>query len=797
VGTSEFSPLSFDVTAPVVQYQGGTPVKDDACDPPTVDLTGKIALIHRGVCQFSAKAQTALAAGAAGVILYDSLDGEAPPDMPAGMGVGSVPIPMVSITQDAGKAIIASLASGPVTAEIKRTQAPDVDGTLDESIVGHEWGHYLHLRHVSCNSQQCLAQSEGWADFDAMLLAVHEGDDVATGSFALAQFAVVSFPDDPAYFGIRRFPYSLDFDKNPLVFHDITSGATLPTNAPIASQAAMSDNAEVHAAGEIWASMLVGSYFGMIQDPAHTYDEAHRLMSDYVVLGMTAAPADPTYTEQRDAVLAGAIATSPSDFLTIAQAFATRGAGTCAISPARESMDLMDVTDDFTLSADVTVTGAKLDDSTMSCDQDGVLDAGETGKLTVSITNAGAVPMKGATAVVTSTTTGVTFPKGGMITFADVPARSTMTGAVDVALDPSVKGQQTGTFSVALTATSCTPQTPFAFTPSLNYDALTTGATTDTVEAPTTAWTTSGMSADTIWARAEAMPGNMVWAGADLAVETDTQLVSPPLDVSTTDKLVMTFKQTYQFETEMGQFFDGGVIEVSSDGGTTWNDVSMYGDPAYTGKLPKPSMQSVNALGGRDAYVGTNPASPAFDTTTIDMGMSLAGKTIQVRFRIGTDDGGDAPGWQLDDIGFTGITNAPFSKVVDDAGKCATMGAGGAAGAAGAAGAGGSSGSAAGGAKGGAAGTTSNGGAASGHAGAATAGQGGASGASAGSTATAGHAGTAGAAGAAGVGNPAVAPTDDSGGGCGCSTATEHSRYGFGIAALGLIAAIRRRRSRA
>src|SRR5262249_42724290 len=52
---------------------------------------------------------------------------------------------------------------------------------------------------------------------------------------------------------------------------------------------------------------------------------------------------------------------------------------------------------------------------------------------------------------------------------------------------------------------------------------------------------------------------------------------------------------------------------------------------------------------------------------SLNLGMQLAGKTVQVRFRIGTDEGSGAAGWDIDNIAFTGITNTPFPSIVDNA----------------------------------------------------------------------------------------------------------------------------------
>ncbi len=54
----------------------------------------------------------------------------------------------------------------------------------------------------------------------------------------------------------------------------------------------------------------------------------------------------------------------------------------------------------------------------------------------------------------------------------------------------------------------------------------------------------------------------------------------------------------------------------------------------------------------------------------MDLGATLAGKTVQVRFRIGSDEAASELGWQIDNIGFEGITGTPFPSIKADAQAC-------------------------------------------------------------------------------------------------------------------------------
>lgn len=83
------------------------------------DLVGKFALIQRGGCDFTIKQANAEAAGAVGVIMYNNVAG-APIVMG---GTGSVNIPAVMITLDAGNAFNAEVSNGGV---VNVTMSPSV-----------------------------------------------------------------------------------------------------------------------------------------------------------------------------------------------------------------------------------------------------------------------------------------------------------------------------------------------------------------------------------------------------------------------------------------------------------------------------------------------------------------------------------------------------------------------------------------------------------------------------------------------------------------------------------------------
>jgi len=209
-------------------------------------------------------------------------------------------------------------------------------------------------------------------------------------------------------------------------------------------------------------------------------------------------------------------------------------------------------------------------------------------------------------------------------------------------------------------------------------------ATTDSVETKLVGWTAAGEGGDALWSRAGDATGNHVLLGSEATFETDVQLVSPVLQASATQPLVVTLQHAYKLDATQfpGVFFDGGVIELTDDGGATWRDVRELGaDPIYPGII---SIDFINALAGRKVFGGTSAAYPQRVPLALDFGTQFAGQPVQLRFRLGTDSccapsGPPAPvpsGWQLDDIAITGITNTPFPGFVAEPTKCVAAASG-------------------------------------------------------------------------------------------------------------------------
>jgi hypothetical protein len=676
-----FGPQTYNVTGELVLVDDGSTAgggtTSDGCSASFVNqVAGKIALIDRGVCTFVVKVQNAQANGAVGVIIADNQTSSNPPVL---WGSGTATIPAVSVTRSTGQSLRAMPAGTTVT--LTRSTAVDRDGTLDNAIVAHEWGHYISNRLIGdgngISNLQALGLGEGWGDFHALLLTVKAEDALVpananwNGVYSIAGYT--SFAQDPNgyYFGIRRLPYSTDLSKNGLTFKHIQDNVPLPAGVPTAFGQNGRSNSEVHNTGEVWATMLWECYAGLLREPRLTFDEARDRMRAYLVAAYKATPLMPTFVEARDALLAVAAARDIADYMVLWTAFAKRGIGMLAVAPDRDAASNRPVVESFDVGNAVAITDVTLDDSRRSCDMDGRLDAVEEGVLTITLKNIGVGQLTQSVVKVASTTPAITFPDGATVHVPPIAPFGTATVRVNVSAQDMV-GITAGAFAVSVEDPSLVVPGPVKRTAlfRLNYDLKEGGSATDDVEAPTSLWTSASDpngNTGSNWRIFQASATEHFWFGPNPASPADTWLISPPLSVGQ-QPLVITFKHRYDFEKDArtGENYDGAVLELSTDG-RTWTDIGARAMPGYSGTL---GAQGSNPLRGRRAYVGKSPGYPTFNTETVDLGTTYAGQTVQLRFRIGADDAAAAKGWEVDDISFAGITNTPFTTVVSDPNTC-------------------------------------------------------------------------------------------------------------------------------
>lgn len=335
---------------------GGVGSATDGCQVPLVnaaELVGAIALIDRGDCKFVDKVKNAQNAGAVAVLIANNID-EAM--IRLGGNDDTIHIPVLGIDQYVGLAIKLAMLKTTVLATMAQKHIRPYNGALDNTLVIHEWGHFLSQRLVTLSNNQGSSMGEGWSDFLALLAIVKEQDRSIAGNeqfqapYAIGQY--VSFVQPASYsFGIRRYPYSTNRSKNPLTFKHISNGVRLPKNIPAApgTDRSGNSNSEVHNSGEVWGTMLWQAYVALLNDTARlSFTEAQNRMLDYLVASLKMTPVNPTFLDARDALLAVVKTRDLADYELFRQAFAKRGAGAKAKAPGKYSTSHVGVIEDFT-----------------------------------------------------------------------------------------------------------------------------------------------------------------------------------------------------------------------------------------------------------------------------------------------------------------------------------------------------------------------------------------------------------------------------------------------------------------
>jgi bacillolysin len=142
-----------------------------------------------------------------------------------------------------------------------------------------------------------------------------------------------------------------------------------------------------------------------------------------------------------------------------------------------------------------------------------------------------------------------------------------------------------------------------------------------------------------------ATSGSYSFRGFNAAVAGDSW-VGMSFDLAIpTGAVRMQFAHSYGFDNEGLNYYDGGVLEYSTDGGSSWIDAGglMVAGATYGGTILNGFG---NPLGGRSAFSGD---SFGYTATQLDLS-SLGGQNVRFRFHIGTDISVDDIGWFIDDI---------------------------------------------------------------------------------------------------------------------------------------------------
>ena len=215
---------------------------------------------------------------------------------------------------------------------------PNRDGDLDAEIILHEYTHGLSNRRVGggvgITQLQSRGMGEGWSDFMALAM-LSESDDGLGGNYAMGGYSTYQLGvlQENYYFGIRRYPYSIDLTRNPLTFKDIDPAQTDPHTGVPRNPIAGGSPATVHRQGEVWCAALWEVRAGLVAE--HEFTIGNELTLQLVVDGMNLAPPNPTFVQARDAIIqADEVMNGGANRTNLWARFAKRGLGYSAAAPA-------------------------------------------------------------------------------------------------------------------------------------------------------------------------------------------------------------------------------------------------------------------------------------------------------------------------------------------------------------------------------------------------------------------------------------------------------------------------------
>lgn len=311
------TPLTSDVV--LVDDTTG-PDPNDGCEPIQngSDLSGKIAVIIRGSCNFVDKVLAAQNEGAIAVIMVNNIPGS-----PIVMGgtSGGITIPSVMISNADGQLLINALNNGDTVNVTLQNPggAVELDGDFDNGVITHEYTHGISNRLTGGpNDANCLNNAEqmgeGWSDWVATMLTM----DLSQPNPVNRPMGTYVSGNPPKGDGIRNADYDTSFAVNAFTYGDVNN--TLLVSEP-------------HGIGFVWCTMLWDLTWAMMDKYGYDDDLENGTGGDDGVMqlvmdGMKLQPCSPGFVDGRDAILlADQLNNGGANQCLIWKVFARRGLG--------------------------------------------------------------------------------------------------------------------------------------------------------------------------------------------------------------------------------------------------------------------------------------------------------------------------------------------------------------------------------------------------------------------------------------------------------------------------------------
>ena len=163
----------------------------------------------------------------------------------------------------------------------------------------------------------------------------------------------------------------------------------------------------------------------------------------------------------------------------------------------------------------------------------------------------------------------------------------------------------------------------------------------DDNESGTSNWMTQNGQGAAVWSLVNTNPysPSNSWYAPNTGQEDNTEyLILDPIVLETNSQ----FGFWHYYDTEFG--WDGGIVEISTDGGSNWDDLGpLMTENGYNSVL---GQNQNSDIANRAAFSGN---SDGYIFTTIDLS-SYGTASVQIRFLFGEDDNTSEDGWYVDDV---------------------------------------------------------------------------------------------------------------------------------------------------
>ena len=289
----------------------------------------------------------------------------------------------------------------------------------------------------------------------------------------------------------------------------------------------------------------------------------------------------------------------------------------------------------------------------------GFIEPNECNDLNVTLSNEGSAGATVINATLATSTAGVSIAQAGSAypNIAAAGAGANLT-AFKISTAPSVACGSIISLTQTVNFTGGASPVSFPLSFVVGIPAIAFSQNFDAAAAPALplGWTTAqtGTTPPALWATTAINPDsapNAAFTNGSTSVSTNS-LISPsiPLPASPTGAL-LTFRHAWNFEAATSMF-DGGILELSADGGITYNNVTSpavggtFTAGGYTGTI---GSAASNPLGGQSGWGRTQVT---FVTSTLALPTVLNGQPIRLRWRAGWDSSFavTTPNWRIDSI---------------------------------------------------------------------------------------------------------------------------------------------------